>query len=167
MPGVWYPVGGFQRVVAAFHRVAEEHGATFRFNTGVRKILLGPKGARGVELDSGEELEADVVVSNVDLVHTYNSLLPPDSYAKRLQNKDQTCSSISFYWGMKEIVPELGGHNVRLVRGWSASYADAAHRSSSPRLIASHSTRSSATVCCPPSHPSTCVLCPALSCCSH
>lgn len=69
--GVWYPVGGFQTVVAAFQRIAEEHEATFRFGESVKRIDVGEKGrATGITLESGEKIEADVVVSNADLVWT-------------------------------------------------------------------------------------------------
>lgn len=71
--GVFYPVGGFQGVCHAFKNIAEKFGAVFRFNVEVKKILIGKDGksARGVELENGEVLEADVVVSNADLISTY------------------------------------------------------------------------------------------------
>ncbi|PWN42435.1 phytoene desaturase [Ceraceosorus guamensis] len=122
--GVWYPIGGFQRVVAAFEQIAKEEGASFLFNTNVKQIKLDAVrgAASGVELSDGRKIEADVVVSNADLVSTYNKLLPPSPYADRLTRKDQTCSSISFYWGLKEIVPELGGHNIFLAEAYKESF---------------------------------------------
>lgn len=50
------------------------------------------------------------------------SLLPSSSYARKLQYKDQTCSSISFYWALKEPVAELGGHNIFLADAYSESF---------------------------------------------
>jgi phytoene desaturase (3,4-didehydrolycopene-forming) len=117
--GVFYPIGGFQTLVAAFEKVATGFGSKFIYNTSVTKIIVqDEKGGisarvRGVELEGGEKIMADVVVSNADLIWTYNNLLPPSPYAKKLQKKKQTCSSISFYWGTSEKIPELGMHNVR------------------------------------------------------
>lgn len=82
--GVWYPIGGFYRVVEAFERIAtEKFGVQFRYGAPVKKIILaGENGGKvekrrrgmadGVELESGELVQADVVVSNADLVWTYN-----------------------------------------------------------------------------------------------
>lgn len=69
-PGIWYPVGGFHRLPDALHRIAESLGATFRFSTPVKEILLDDSGrhAKGVRLESGEVIEADAVVCNADLV---------------------------------------------------------------------------------------------------
>ncbi|EPQ25729.1 uncharacterized protein PFL1_06723 [Pseudozyma flocculosa PF-1] len=123
--GIWYPIGGFYKVVEAFERIARDRfGAEFRYNASVKRIVTDRAGRRatGVELDDGEVLEADVVVSNADLVWTYNNLLPTSGYAKRLRSKDQTCSSISFYWALSEVVPELGGHNIFLADAYQESF---------------------------------------------
>lgn len=122
--GVFYPIGGFQTLVAAFEKVARQFGANFHYNTSVRRILVENDDRRvsGIELDNGQKIYADAVVSNADLIWTYNNLLPPSSYAKRLQNKKQTCSSISFYWGLSEIVEELGIHNIYLAQQYRESF---------------------------------------------
>ncbi|KAJ1024805.1 hypothetical protein NDA16_002845 [Ustilago loliicola] len=123
--GIWYPIGGFYKVVEAMENIArDKFGAEFRYDTGVKKIVVDEsKGkVKGVELESGEVLEADVVVSNADLVWTYNNLLPSSSYAQKLNGKDQTCSSISFYWSLSEVVEELGGHNIFLADAYQESF---------------------------------------------
>jgi phytoene desaturase (3,4-didehydrolycopene-forming) len=123
--GVYYPIGGFQTLVAAFEKVAKGFGATFMYNNTVSRIVTDPKDAskvRGVETEDGRKIEADVVVSNADLIWTYNTLLPPSSYAERLQKKRQTCSSISFYWGLSEKVEEFGIHNIFLAKEYRESF---------------------------------------------
>jgi len=105
-------------------KVAKEYGTKFVYNTSVKQIIIdqSTKRATGVELADGTKIQADAVVSNADLVWTYNNLLPPSSYAKTLQTKKQTCSSISFYWGLKEQVPELGVHNIFLAEQYRESF---------------------------------------------
>lgn len=124
--GIWYPIGGFYRVVQAFEDIAKKkYGVDFRYGTAVTRIVTaGGKTATGVELAGGEVISADAVVSNADLVWTYNNLLPPSSYAGTLARKDQTCSSISFYWALSEVVPELGGHNIFLADAYQDSFDD-------------------------------------------
>ncbi|KAJ1020493.1 hypothetical protein NDA13_005810 [Ustilago tritici] len=123
--GIWYPLGGFWKVVEAIERVArDKFGAEFRYDTSVKRILVDERSgtAKGVELENGEVMEADVVVSNADLVWTYNNLLPASSYATKLRGKDQTCSSISFYWSLSQVVEELGGHNIFLADAYQESF---------------------------------------------
>lgn len=133
--GVWYPIGGFYKVVEAFESIAKKRfGAEFRYGMEVKRIVTrGRRRATGVELASGEIIDADVVVSNADLVWTYNKLLPSSSYADILARKDQTCSSISFYWGLREAVPQLEGHNIFLADAYQDSFDDIFERGNLPK----------------------------------
>lgn len=132
--GIWYPVGGFYKVVEAFEKIAKEkYAVDFQYGKDVKRIVTKGSKTTGVELASGEFIEADVVVSNADLVWTYNNLLPPSPYASRLAVKDQTCSSISFYWGLSEVVPELGGHNIFLADAYRESFDDIFERGDLPK----------------------------------
>ena len=122
--GIWYPIGGFHRVVQALVDVGTRMGVEFRLQTPVQKVLLSSDGARavGVVLESGEQLTADVVVNNSDLVYAYNTLLPVSTYAKSLSQRPGSCSSISFYWAMSQKVPELEAHNIFLADKYKESF---------------------------------------------
>ena len=128
--GIWYPKGGFHRVIQALVDVGVRLGVEYRLNTSVVRIDLDPADsssttrAGGVTLESGEQLEADVVVINADLVYAYNNLLPPSSQAVRLQKRAASCSSISFYWAMDRTVPELKVHNIFLADDYRESFDD-------------------------------------------
>jgi phytoene desaturase (3,4-didehydrolycopene-forming) len=122
--GVWYPVGGFHRVVEALVDIGKRFGAEYRLATGVEAILLDQDGSRakGVRLENGEVLEADIVVNNSDLVYAYNELLPKSSYADSLSQRPGSCSSISFYWALSEKVPALQPHNIFLADDYRESF---------------------------------------------
>jgi len=122
--GVWYPVGGFHRVVEALVEVGKRFGVEYRLATGVEAILLDQDGARakGVQLENGEVLEADVIINNSDLVYAYNELLPKSSYADALNERPGSCSSISFYWALSEKVPALQPHNIFLADDYRESF---------------------------------------------
>ncbi|KAM0789932.1 hypothetical protein ACM66B_006772 [Microbotryomycetes sp. NB124-2] len=122
--GIWYPLGGFQTVLAKLAEVAQRKGAKFRMSTSVERILLSEDGrtAKGVVLDNGEELTADVVVINVDLIWSLNNLFQPTAYAKKLADKPVSCSSVSFYWSMDKIIPELGSHTIFLADEYRESF---------------------------------------------
>ncbi|KAI1824332.1 phytoene dehydrogenase [Xylaria intraflava] len=126
--GIWYPRGGFQTVLAALQRVGERLGVTYRLEAPVERILMRADGktARGVQLESGEVVEADIVVVNADLVYSYSNLFPqtPETrkYSEALRQKDGTCSSISFYWSLDRKIPELQTHNIFLADEYRESF---------------------------------------------
>ncbi|KAI9893084.1 MAG: hypothetical protein M1814_000631 [Vezdaea aestivalis] len=124
--GIWYPLGGFHKIVQALVAVGERYKVDYRLSSPVRRVLFtkDTKKASGIELDSGETILADVVVINADLVYAFNSLLPPSPEAKRLANRPSSCSSISFYWAMNRKVNTLTTHNVFLADKFKESFDD-------------------------------------------
>ncbi|KZO98538.1 FAD/NAD(P)-binding domain-containing protein [Calocera viscosa TUFC12733] len=122
--GIWYPVGGFHKIVQALVNIAERNGAHFRLSTPVARVILSHDGSRaiGVMTASGEELRADVVIINADLVWAYQHLLPPTPYAAALAARKASCSSISFYWSMDRKVDALQTHNVFLTEDFKESF---------------------------------------------
>jgi len=124
--GIWYPIGGFNKVVDSYEKIArKKFGAEFRYNSPVTSISQSADGkhATGVTLATGEHIEADVVISNADLLWTYENLLPSTKYQKAIcKNSKLTCSSISFYWGMKRKVDALTTHNIFLGEEYAGSF---------------------------------------------
>jgi phytoene desaturase (3,4-didehydrolycopene-forming) len=136
--GIWYPVGGFHVVVAALVRICERLGVQIRLNTPVSSIITTHDGTSttGVQLSNGEHLTAELVVINADLVYAYNNLFltsPSNSYAKSLQRRAGSCSSISFYWGLSQTVPELKTHNIFLADDYRESFDSIFDRQSIPQ----------------------------------
>jgi phytoene dehydrogenase-like protein len=73
------PKGGTGGISLAIASAAREAGAEIRTEAAVERILVGPKGARGVRLEAGEEIEARAVVSSVDIRRTFVDMLEPGS----------------------------------------------------------------------------------------
>ncbi|TPX35127.1 hypothetical protein SmJEL517_g02419 [Synchytrium microbalum] len=122
--GVWYPKGGFNIVIEKMEMIAITKGAKFMYNTSAKRIIVDKEArlATGIELDDGRVIDADVVVCNADLVWAYNNLLQPTSYSKSLTRKAHTSSTFSFYWGMKQTIPELNAHNIFLAADYKESF---------------------------------------------
>ena len=84
--GSWgFPEGGMGAVAAAIAAAARENGATIRTGANVAKIIVDPRTgqARGVALDSGEEITARVIVTSLHpktafLDHIGRENLPAD-----------------------------------------------------------------------------------------
>jgi phytoene dehydrogenase-like protein len=75
-PGAWGWVhGGMGGVSDALAAAARAAGAAIRADSGVRRVVIRGGRARGVELESGETIEARRVVSNAHPITTYLDLV--------------------------------------------------------------------------------------------
>ncbi|MBN2907709.1 MAG: phytoene desaturase [Rhodobacteraceae bacterium] len=73
--GVHYAMGGVAAIAKAMADVIEWQGGTMRMATEVDEIMVKNHKVCGVKLMGGEEVAADLVVSNADAGFTYNTLL--------------------------------------------------------------------------------------------
>ncbi|OJI85130.1 hypothetical protein ASPTUDRAFT_189213 [Aspergillus tubingensis CBS 134.48] len=121
--GIWYPAGGFQKILEGIEKIGKRLGVEYRLNSPVSSIIISEdQSARGVILSSGEKLEADLVVVNADLVYAYNNLLPASKEARHLSNREASCSSISFFWSFDRVISELKVHNIFLAEEYKISF---------------------------------------------
>jgi 1-hydroxycarotenoid 3,4-desaturase len=64
--GVWSVDGGMHALARTLAALAQGHGASLRYDTPVRRVLVQGGRACGVELEGGERIAADAVVFNGD-----------------------------------------------------------------------------------------------------
>ncbi|MEN9509701.1 MAG: hypothetical protein RLZZ621_2264, partial [Gemmatimonadota bacterium] len=77
--GVLFCMGGTGALVRGLVRAFEDLGGTIRYESEVAEIQVGAnQRATGVRLKNGEQLRADAVVCNGDLVQAYRTLLKPE-----------------------------------------------------------------------------------------
>jgi phytoene dehydrogenase-like protein len=69
------PPGGMGSVAKTLAAAAEKVGASIRTNAGVSRVLVKDGRATGVLLESGEQIDADLVVSNADAKTTFLRLV--------------------------------------------------------------------------------------------
>jgi len=79
--------GGMGAISHAIAGAVQQHGGTIRKESGVQQILVKNGQATGVVLESGEEIAARIVVSNLDAKRTFTQVmdkndLPPGIYDK-------------------------------------------------------------------------------------
>lgn len=80
---VWgFSRGGMGKITEAIARAAEHFGAEIRANAPVKRILVKDNRVTGVEVTSGEKIEAKLVASAVDANVTFNKLVGPDNVPK-------------------------------------------------------------------------------------
>ena len=76
--GQWgFARGGMGNITEAMANGARHYGATIRTNATVERVIVERGVARGVLLEGGEEVRANVVVSNADPKRTYLTLVDP------------------------------------------------------------------------------------------
>jgi phytoene desaturase len=118
--GIHYAKGGTGALVAGLVKKFEDMGGRLRVNAPVKRILVENRTAKGVELEDGEEIAADVVVSNADYATTYLKLVDK---AHRRINRDalvkfrkQSMSLMVIYFGYerRDNDPDLRHHNIIL-----------------------------------------------------
>ena len=130
--GVHYCMGGTGALVQGFVRKLEELGGTLRTSAPVDEILVtthdgGEAGrftsrvARGVRLETGETLHADIVVSYADYATTMMKMLPsqvrPMSPDWVVKAKRYSMSLLVIYFGFADDAQnplELRHHNIIL-----------------------------------------------------
>ncbi|GIW05942.1 MAG: dehydrosqualene desaturase [Dehalococcoidia bacterium] len=116
--GIWYARGGMYRVVEALERLARELGVSIVTGCKVRAIRVEDGLATGAETVQGIPLQADIVVSNVDLPTTYRELLPPAARGsftdRKLDRYRYTSSAYLLYLGVNRTYDHLLHHNVVL-----------------------------------------------------
>ena len=74
--GVHFAMGGTGRLVEGMVRLIEGQGEIVCYKAQVEKIVVENGVARGVVLAGGEQIDADIVVSNADSAWTYRYLVP-------------------------------------------------------------------------------------------
>jgi phytoene desaturase len=111
---VFFPEGGVHHLVRSLVNLLQRHGGTFRNNATVDEIIVDQGKVKGVQLQSGEFLSANIVVSNADVVHTYDYLLKNQKLSARNKalKSTQSMSLVVIYFGVSKKYPKQAHHHV-------------------------------------------------------
>jgi diapolycopene oxygenase len=119
IPYIEYGTGGFAveggifAISKALGSLARETGVKIHLGTQVERIEVRDGRVRGIAV-GGKSLAYDAVVSNADVVHTYDRLLHggPYPWRRRYSRLEPSSSALVFYWAMSRSFPKLGVHNI-------------------------------------------------------
>jgi len=116
--GVHFAMGGTGALVQGLLRLFTEMGGKLRLNARVEQLLVENSTARGVRLDSGEELAASVIVSNADVANFYKKAVPAAVRKKwtdkRLDGMRYSMGLFLIYFGTDRTYPDLAHHTIVL-----------------------------------------------------
>jgi len=79
--------GGMGAISASIASAAEGFGAEIRLNSGVQQILVKGGKACGVVLENGDEIGANIVVSNLDAKRTFTRIMDKKDLPEGIYNK--------------------------------------------------------------------------------
>lgn len=127
--GVWTIDGGMRALAAAMVKLARLRGAEFRFHSPCDRLEVKQDSVRAVVLQSGERLEADRVICNVDpaalrtglLGEPARKALPPAGYQARTQ---RSLSAVTWsMWAPRQAL-DLDRHNVFFQLPYAREFED-------------------------------------------
>lgn len=133
--GLYFPKGGLYALPAAMEQACRELGVTIETNCNVRRIEVESGKATGVMTDAGFR-PADIVISNVDLPHTYTDLLSerPAAYAEESWKRQKfTSSAFMLYLGLDCVCPDILHHNFYLSEDYRGNFEDIFNAKTAPR----------------------------------
>jgi phytoene desaturase len=116
--GVHYVMGGTGELVRGLVGLIEGQGGQVLCNREVSAISVRGRAAVGVRLADGEEVAADIVVSNADSASTYRHLLPAALRRRwsdrRIEGASYSMSLFVWYFGTRCRYEAVGHHTMVL-----------------------------------------------------
>lgn len=110
--GLWYVRGGMYNLAKGLGKLMEEMEIPVHLNCNVASIEKSGKNVTGIKLADGTVHNADIVVSNMEVIPTYKHLLSePESFTKKLEKFAPACSGIVLHIGTNKKFPQLAHHN--------------------------------------------------------
>lgn len=115
--GVFYPVGGVGQIPSALYKLATELGVEFRFNTKVTGLNVTNGQVKSATLESGEQVEFQTLISNLDRTTVQGMLGTPSSNAPSF-------SYFTLHYGLPRTFPDLKHHSLFIPKNYVQSFED-------------------------------------------
>ena len=116
--GVHFAMGGTNAIIVALENLMIRQGIDIQLGKTVKSLVIEGSSIKGVTLENGENLRADVVVSNADPAYLYRHMVEPkkQSYMTRFKAKKPKFSMGLFvlYFGTTQRYPDVAHHTIWL-----------------------------------------------------
>jgi len=126
LDGVWSVKGGMFQVAKALSKLGETHGVTSRYGVACSKILTSQGRVCGVQLSSGEHIDADHVIFNGDVAALASGLLGPSVSPsfEPVRSHQRSLSAFTMSMHAKTSGFPLVRHNVFFNQDYRAEFED-------------------------------------------
>ncbi len=138
--GAWGVDGGGDALARALSRRIKETGGAVRLADGAKRILVEDRVVKGVELESGERIEAPIVIAAIH-PRVVLELLPESAvtpaYRSRIKGFEESVTSLGLYYRMKSRPREAGPWNVywHRTRDIETAFADRSLSEGGPKFL--------------------------------
>jgi len=123
--GVVVPDGGMHALPLAMARAAADAGVQFRYGSAVERISRSTRdgAVTAVDLEDGEHIATDTVVSTVDLPMLYRSLVSDVPPPRRVRGSRFSPSALVWHAGVRGTLPSgAEHHNLHFGVGWHDAF---------------------------------------------
>lgn len=125
--GIYHVIGGLNAISQAMEKVFVENGGFIYKNTSVKKVIMGGRTARGVELENGEKHYSDAVIINADFSYAVSNIFDRDCIKKytkdKLERLGYSCSTFMLYLGVDKIY-DIPHHNIFFAHDYKSNIDD-------------------------------------------
>jgi phytoene dehydrogenase-like protein len=106
--GIWsYVQGGMGALSGAIAAAARDMGVELRTESPVSEILVEDGSVKGVITEGGEEIRAEIVLSNADPKLTFTKLVPrdklPEDFVRRIESLDFSSATFKLNLALSEL----------------------------------------------------------------
>ncbi len=119
--GTFFPKGGMISITNALYQLAKKKGVKFHFECPVASIITENNKAKAIKVNS-HIVDADIIISNMDVYFTYKELLKDATKAKSILKQERSSSAFIFYWGINATFPDLELHNIFFAEDYKAEF---------------------------------------------
>ncbi len=114
--GVHFAMGGTAAITDALGGLMVRQGVKIELNTTVATLQIEHGVAKGVILENGRFMAADLIVSNADPAHLYGHMVSPASQAKATRLKlgaaEFSMGLFVLYFGTTRTYPDVAHHTI-------------------------------------------------------
>lgn len=133
--GLWYVKGGIHHLAQAIEQLAIEEGVEIHTGTSVNNIKTYHNNVTGVRLANGDIVEADYIISNMEVIPTYKYLLHfSQQKIDQLEKTYEPASSgYVMHLGFNRSYPQLAHHNFFFSDDSKRNYDEVFHQKVLPQ----------------------------------
>lgn len=133
--GAWYVPGGMHLIAAGMVKLAEEIGVKLHPDSKVVELITDDRGTiTAAVFADGSQAEADVFVSNMEVIPAYDDLLGEDqAFLDKLEQKfEPAASGLVLHLGVNKLYPQLAHHNFFFSADPKKNYEQIYHQKQLP-----------------------------------